>query len=385
MARVRLFAALRDIAGDRELDVPGDTPREIVGALTEKFGERFGAIAAAGSVVVNGERADLDQPLRGDEQVALLPPVSGGELPMRRPERVMLLANPVARTVSRPLLEVIERALAADFKLDVHETRARGHATELAREAVAEGFDLVVVFSGDGTINEALNALAGTDVALGIIPGGATNVLARWLGVPLDPVEATVHLLHAAAAGRRRRLNIGRADGRRFCFACGVGVDAAAMAHVDARNPRSKRRFEWLSLWAVVREGMRYAGKPSELAVRVDGADPTPAVTVLIGRTHPYTFFKRWGVKVTPGATMDGGLEVLTVRDLKRRSLLRLVWQVLISGTVSKRHNVSYAHDADTVEISAPTPFPVQLDGDNIGDRTSLSVTLEREALWVIA
>ena len=382
---MRLFAALRDIAGDREPDVPGETPREIVDALTEKFGERFGSIAAAGSVVVDGERAGLDQALRGDEQVALLPPVSGGELPARRPERVMLLANPVARTVSRPLLEVIERALAADVKLDVHETRARGHATELAREAVAEGFDLVVVFSGDGTINEALQALTGTDVALGVIPGGATNVLARWLDIPLDPVEATVHLLHAASQGRRRRLNIGSADGRYFCFACGIGVDAAAMAHVDARNPRSRGRFEWLSLWAVVREGIRYAGKPSDLAVRVDGGEPMSAVTVVIGRTHPYTFFKRWGVKVTPEATMEGGLEVLTVRDLKRRSLLRVVWQVLVSGTVSKRRNVSYAHDAEAVEISAPTPFPVQVDGDNIGERQSLSVRLERAALWVIA
>ena len=382
---MRLFAALRDIAGHRELDVPGDTPRQIVDALTEKFGDRFGDVAAAGSVVVDGERAELDRPLRGDEQVALLPPVSGGELPMRRPERVMLLANPVARTVSRPLLEVIERALAADFKLDVHETRARGHATELAREAVADGFDLVVVFSGDGTINEALNAMVGTDVALGVIPGGATNVLARWLGVPLDPVEATVHLLHAASRGRRRRLNIGRADGRYFCFACGIGVDAAAMAHVDARSPSSKSRFEWLSLWAVVREGMRYAGFPSDLTVRVDGSDPISAVSVLIGRTHPYTFFKRWGVKVTPQATMEGGLEVLTVRELKRRSLLRLVWQILVSGTVVNRRNASYAHDAESVEITSPTAFPVQVDGDNIGDRTSLSVHLERDALWVVA
>ena len=386
---MRLFAALRDIAGDRELDVSGDTALEIVEALTEKFGARFGDIAGAGSVVVNGERAGLDQRLHEGDEVALLPPVSGGSsevgLPMKRPERVMLLANPVARTVSRPLLEVIERALQSDFKLDVHETNARGHATELARDAVAGGFDLVVVFSGDGTINEALNSLAGTETSLGIIPGGATNVMARWLSIPLDPVEATLHLLRAASEGRRRSLNIGRADGRRFCFACGVGVDAAAMKHVDARSPKSKRRFEWLSLLSVVREGMRHAGMPSDLRVRVDGGEPVGAVSVLIGRTHPYTFFKRWGVKVTPRATMGGGLEVLTVKELKRRSLVPLVYQVLVSGTVADRRNVSYAHDAESVEITSGAPFPVQLDGDNIGDRTTLSVRLERGALTVIA
>ena len=385
MARVRLFAALRDLAGEREFDVPGATPGEIVETLTEKFGERFGAIAAAGSVVVNGERASLDAALDDGDVVALLPPVSGGAVPIKRPERVMLLANPVARTVSRPLLEVIEKAFAADFKLDVHETRARGHATELAREAVANGFDLVVVFSGDGTINETLNALAGTDVALGVVPGGATNVLARWLGMPLDPVEATVHLLHAAGEGRRRRLNIGRADGRYFCFACGVGVDAAAMARVDARSPRSKRRFEWASLVSVLREGMRHAGMPSDLRVRVDGGEPVEAVSVLIGRTHPYTFFKRWGLKLTPEATMEGGLEVLTVKRLTRRSFPRLAYQVLVTGTVGGRKNMHYSHDVRAVEIESTSPFPVQVDGDFIGDRTRLAVNLEREALWVIA
>ena len=112
MARVRLFAALRDIAGERELDVPGGSVEEIVQTLTEKFGDRFEQIARAGSVVVDGERAGFEQPVTEDQEVALLPPVSGGELPRRRPERVLMIVNPVARTVSRPMLEVIEKALA---------------------------------------------------------------------------------------------------------------------------------------------------------------------------------------------------------------------------------------------------------------------------------
>ena len=91
--------------------------------------------------------------------------------------RVLLVVNPVARTVSKPTLAVIEKALSADFALEVAETKEKGHASELAAQAVADGIDLVVVFSGDGTINEAVNALAGTDVALAVLPGGATNVL----------------------------------------------------------------------------------------------------------------------------------------------------------------------------------------------------------------
>jgi diacylglycerol kinase family enzyme/molybdopterin converting factor small subunit len=380
-----LFAALRDIAGDRELDVPGATAGEIVDALTEKFGERFGAVARAGSVVIDGERADLSQPVSEEQELALLPPVSGGEVSLRKPERVLMIVNPVARTVSRPVLEVIEKALSADFKLDIHETTGRGHATELARDAVADQFDLVVVFSGDGTINEALNALVGTDVALGVIPGGATNVLARWLGIPLDPVEATGHLLHAANEGRVRRLNLGRANHRYFCFACGIGLDAAAMARVDAHKPDSKKEFEWRSLVSVIREGLRHAGLPSELSVSVDGREPVQAVSVLIGRTHPYTFFKRLPVKVTPDATMEGGLEVLTVKKLTRRSLPRVAWQVLISGKVVNRRNVEYAHDARRVEVVSPRPYPVQVDGDYMGDLDRISVELVPDALSVIA
>ena len=86
-------------------------------------------------------------------------------------QHVLLIVNPVARTVSKPTLAVIEKALSADFRLEVAETKERGHANELAAQAVHDGIDLVVVFSGDGTINEVVNALAGTETALGVSPG----------------------------------------------------------------------------------------------------------------------------------------------------------------------------------------------------------------------
>ena len=98
------------------------------------------------------------------------------------------MVNPVARTVSKPTLAVIEKALSADFNLEVAETKEQGHANELATQAVHDGIDLVIVFSGDGTINEAVNALAGSATALAVLPGGATNVLVRSLGLPTDPV-----------------------------------------------------------------------------------------------------------------------------------------------------------------------------------------------------
>jgi diacylglycerol kinase family enzyme/molybdopterin converting factor small subunit len=386
VANVRLFAALKDLAGDAYLDVPGQTVNDIVDALTEKFGERFGEIARSGSAIVAGERVEWNHELGDEEQLALLPPVSGGEfMPRRRPERVLLVANPVARTVSRPVVDVIEKALAADFKLDVYETVARGHATELAQTAVEDGFDLVVAFSGDGTMNEILNAVAGTDVAIGIIPGGATNVLARVLGIPVDPIEATAHLLHKALAGERRPLNLGVADGRYFAFACGMGLDAAAVSRLEQREI-SNRAFPYAGMAAVVREAVtHYAGRDADLAVSVEGGPPIEAVSVLVGRSNPYTYFKRWGVKLTPQADLAKGLDVLTVKRLTRRSVPRLAWQVLVSGTVSKRKNVEYAHDIKSVLVEGRQPFPMQVDGDVAGLRDRVSIGLVPEAASIYA
>ena len=383
---MRLFAALRELAGSNEIEVGARTPEEVVRALGERFGPRFEEIARSGSVVVDGERAEWDTRLRDRQEVALLPPVSGGESTGRpRPQRVLLVANPVARTVSRATLNVLEKALAADFKLDVDETTGRGHATELARRAAADGYDMMVVFSGDGTVSEAINGLAGTEVSLGIIPGGATNVMARVLGVPEDPVEATDGLIRAALGGQGRLIGLGVADGRRFAFACGIGLDAEAMGEVDERNAESKRAFERAALSAVLRAALlRYAGRDPFLSVRIDGGEPIDAISVLIGRTNPYTFYRGRGLKVTPGATLEGGLDVLAVRRLARRSAPRLVAQLFVTGKHVGRKTMEYLHDARSVEIEGKRPFPVQMDGDFMGTRDRLSVGVEREALWIV-
>jgi diacylglycerol kinase family enzyme len=305
---------------------------------------------------------------------------------MRRFERVLLIVNPVARTVSRPTMAVIEKALSADFKLEVLETSERGEATEVAAQAAADGLDLVVVFSGDGTINEAVNGLAGTDAALGVLAGGATNILARTLGMPTDPVEGTGILIARALDGEARRLTLGVADGRYFAVNCGAGVDAAAMARLESKFPRSKRRFERAAFWAVSREALAsYAGRAPDLTVSVDQSEPAPSISALIGRTDPYTYYKGRGVRVTPEASLEAGLDVLSARKLPRRRVLRIAWQMFGSARHVKGRDIDYHHDASHVEVASERSFPVQVDGDVLGERTVLSVGLARDALWVVA
>ncbi|HEX9121987.1 MAG TPA: diacylglycerol kinase family protein [Actinomycetota bacterium] len=305
---------------------------------------------------------------------------------MHRFQRVLLVVNPVARTVSRPTLAVIEKALSADFKLEVLETVERGHATEVAAQAVLDGIDLVIVFSGDGTINEVVNGLAGTEVALGVLPGGATNILARALGMPLDPVDATGVLISKALDGQAHKVHLGRADGRYFAVNCGAGVDAAAMARLDARFPTTKAAFERAAFRAVARELVAsYAGRSPDLSVRVDGGEPLPSISVMIGRTDPYTYYKERGVRVTPQASLESGLDVLSARRLPRRRVVRIALQMFGSARHVRGRDMDYMHDASRIEVASERAFPVQVDGDVMGERTALEVTLARDALWVVA
>lgn len=304
----------------------------------------------------------------------------------QRFHRVLLVVNPTARTVSRPTLAVIEKALSADFKLEVVETVERGHATEMARQAAEDGIDLLVVFSGDGTINEALNGLVGTETALGVLPGGATNVLVRALDLPTSPVEATGVLISRALDNQVCRLTLGRADGRYFAVNCGAGVDAAAMRRIDAKSPTTKARFDRAAFRAVAWELLvGYAGRSADLDVRIDDEEPRASLSVMVGRTDPYTYYKDRGLRMTPDASLAKGLDVLSVRKLNRRSIPRIAWQVFGSARHVHGRDIDYRHDVSRVTVKAEASFPVQVDGDSMGDHTSLEVELAREALLVVA
>jgi len=301
-------------------------------------------------------------------------------------QRLLLVVNPVARTFSKPVLAVIEKALSADFRLEVAETKERGHASELAAQAAADGVDLVVVFSGDGTINEVLNALAGTPTALGVLPGGATNILVRALRLPLDPVEATGVLIAKALDDVAFKLSLGVADGRYFAVNCGAGVDAAAMKRLDERFPKTKSKFDRAAFRAVAWELLvGYAGRSADLEVQIDGGEALPSLSVMVGRTDPYTYYKDRPIRLTPEASLETGLDIVSVRKLPRRAVPRVAWQVFGSARHVHSKDIDYVHDAQHVLVTSPTPFPVQVDGDSLGDHRRLEVALAPEVLWVVA
>src|SRR4051812_49629254 len=155
---------------------------------------------------------------------------------------MMIIVNPYATTVSDRLRNLVVYALQGRYEVTAIDTERRGHAVELCREAADEGYDVVVAFGGDGTVNEAANGLAGSDTPLTALPGGSTNVWARTLGIPRDVVDATEHLLRMAGNFRPRRVDMGRVNERYFVFGAGVGLDASVVERVDA-HPHPKARL----------------------------------------------------------------------------------------------------------------------------------------------
>ena len=165
---------------------------------------------------------------------------------------MLIIVNPYATTVSDRLKNLVVYALQGRYDVEAVPTEAQNHAIEIGREAREGGYDVVVAFGGDGTLNEVANGLAGTDVPVSVLPGGSTNVVCRTLGIPNDVVDATEHLLGLADDFRPRKIDLGLANGRHFVFACGAGLDATAAKRVDS-SPRLKARGgRWFYTWAAV-------------------------------------------------------------------------------------------------------------------------------------
>jgi diacylglycerol kinase family enzyme len=295
-------------------------------------------------------------------------------LPDRTPKRRMLvIVNPYATTVSDRLRNLVVYALQSRYSVEAIDTEKRDHATQICREAAREGYDAVVAFGGDGTVNEAANGLIGSDTPLTALPGGSTNVWARTLGIPNDVVDATEHLLRMADDFKPRRVDLGRVNGRHFVFAAGVGLDASVVERVD-QHPYRKARFgAWYYSYAAVRIfTRRYLVRPPQ--VRVSAGDRTlEGVTVVIQNSDPYTYFRRRPIRVAEPAGLETG--TLAASVLKSATPLELPTLIprLLSGrakAVMRHRQVEGLGELGGFRVEAidERPFPVQVDGDYIGE-----------------
>jgi diacylglycerol kinase family enzyme len=303
-------------------------------------------------------------------------------------KRAVLITNPEATTVTARTREVITRALSSDLVVDVAETKRRGHAQHLAAGAVHEGYDVVLVLGGDGTLNEVINGIAGTETPLGILPGGGTNVFARTYGIPEDAVEATAALLERLRDGNPpRRINLGKVNDRFFGFCAGVGFDAAVVRAVERRFRMKKAIGEWFFVTTALRLFFfAYDRRDAPITLRLpDGTEHRGLRVAICGNSNPFTFLGERAFKVTPLADSDRGLDVTAVHSLGTHHVLRFLWRAFGSGGQIHLRNVLGLHDLERFEVVTPRPTPWQVDGDYVGESTRFEFESVPKALSLLA
>ena len=299
--------------------------------------------------------------------------------------KVLFVSNTRAGSVSARTKEVILKALAADFKLEAADTTSRGHATDLGRAAVADGFDAVIAFGGDGTVNEVAQDLVSTDVALGVIPGGTTNVMARSLGMPMDPVDATAFVAAKLRSGSSRRINVGRIGARYFLFCAGMGFDAEVVRRVEA-DPEGKRRHaNWTFLVEALRTAFTvYRGADPRITLETEASAPERVLFTIVCNARPFSYFKRLPVDACPEAALEKGLDFLALTRIGTATIPRIAWSVLVSRTHPGWRNTRYYPDLKHGSMRATEPLPVQVDGDYIGEMDRVVVRLVPDSLSLL-
>lgn len=301
--------------------------------------------------------------------------------------KLLLLVNSSASSVTPRSRVVIQKALSADHQVTLAETSRRGHATRLAQGAAASGVDVVVVLGGDGTLNEAANGLAGSDCALAPLPGGSTNVFARTIGLPNDPIEATGSLLDALARRSISRVGLGAVNGRYFLFHTGVGFDAAVVEQVERRSGLKRYAGHPLFVYAAFDTWLRHydRSRPRFAVHHTDGAEVDDGYLTIVMNTSPYTFLGNRPLDLAPEATLDRGLASVTLRTMRFDRTMGIIASALGRGSLLRRSRwVDLRTDLPGLRVDAYGTIPYQVDGDYLGEAESLTFEHRPEVLDLV-
>ncbi|MER7455188.1 diacylglycerol kinase family protein [Nocardia beijingensis] len=309
--------------------------------------------------------------------------------------RTLLIVNPNATSTTPATRDLLAHALESRTQLTVAHTQHRGHAAELAQWAATNEMDLIVVHGGDGTVNETINGFLPLPVLddgqawlprLGVIPGGSANVFARALGISPDPVTATNQLIDLLTLDADRRIGLGLADDRWFCFSAGVGLDADVCEAIDASRARGRTATPSRYVRTTVRQFFRAKRKEPGVQVEIPGRDLVDGVHyAFVTNTTPWTYLNATPVHTNPGTRFETGLGVFAVRSMAVLPTLLLARQLLASNGNPKSRNLFREDDVPAVRIEAKEPIGLQIDGDFIGKRDVVDFTAVPDVLAVVA
>lgn len=296
--------------------------------------------------------------------------------------RSKLIVNPTSGPwgIQSELPAVVKHLETHGWQTTLHQTQRPGEATELAREATDQGLDGVFVVGGDGTINEIINGIAQSPVALGVLPGGTGNVWAKELGLPTRSPRHLTPLLDSIRAlvpGTTRRIDLGRANERYFLQWSGIGLDAEVTYAMEPRTRRQRR----LGALAYIVAGMTTAANMVGTRTRIwidDEIIYRRSILVVISNSQLYGGM----VRIATDARLDDGLlDVNVFAGTGFVSVMRAVMGVITGLHIrDPRHS---CHQGRAIRIETDKPMAVHVDGEPFGT-TPLECQVIPRALSVI-
>jgi diacylglycerol kinase family enzyme len=325
--------------------------------------------------------------------------------------RALLIINPRATSMTGHDAGLVVRALGSRLELETAQTRYRGHAGELAAASAAQGYDVVVTFGGDGTVNEVVNGLmrarvpdysgppsqpAGADggidaiarPAIAPVPGGGANVFARTLGLPTDPAGAVQRILSAAEAGTRRTIGLGLAGERYFTFSAGLGVDAEVVADVDRRRASGRHASTLLYIrTALHRYYTATDRRRPALTLLAPGQPPVAGLFMgVVTNSSPWTYVGSRPVRPAPHTDFNSGLDLFALRRLRTLTTLAALGHMLHLGDqLPSGRDVVSAAALPELTFRADRPIAFHIDGEYLGETEDVAFRFVPDALCVVA
>ena len=287
-----------------------------------------------------------------------------------------IVLNPVA---GQAKVEAARRALARHFdpavwQVDIHETKAGESISNLLRERVGQGVDMIVAAGGDGTVSAVVDGLANTKVPVGILPLGTTNVVAQELGIP-KKIDKACQLL--AGEHKLQAIDALQFGEHFFVLSVGVGLDALAM---ESTSQKHKRRFGKLAyIWVIFK--LIFGIQPHAFTIVADGEERrVKAADVLLTNVATVTGPIRWGPHIAPD---DGQIDIVIMRAQNVLGIFGVVYDILAPGRPRRNRNLSYWSARHSIQVTAERPLPVQGDGDLLGN-TPVEVQIWPGAVQII-
>jgi len=283
------------------------------------------------------------------------------------------IVNPVAGKglTGKEWGKIWETLLHTGFDLTYEFTGGKGEGSQLAKKAAAAGADLIVAVGGDGTVNEVVNGLVGTQAKLAIIPTGTGNDFVRTVGIPLDPLEACIVI----GTMKSRIVDLAKIGDTYFLNVAGIGFDAQVAAEVNRSNSFLKGKLSYL--WAILK--VVTAFQPAQVELRFEGNTITKKILVVALANARYY---GGGMEIAPGAKVDDGLlDVVTIEEMSKLELIRSL-PLLLKGRHLGHPKVS-VYRCPELTVTGPKTVFVHADGELL-EGLPIAVAIVPKALEIL-